>query len=142
MLMPITHNSLLLIARLLFSMIFLFAGIGKIIDFNGTVVYMQSAGITFFPAWLAMLAIIFEVGGGLAVLLGWHARLGAAALFVFTGLVTFAIHHFWSYSADASQLQMILFMKNISMMGGALYIFCFGAGAYSIDAKYNRSGII
>jgi putative oxidoreductase len=81
------------------------------------------------------LSIVFELGGGIAILLGWRTRFGALLLFVFTLLVTFAIHHFWSYPSTAAQMQMIQFMKNLAILGGCLYIICFGAGGYSIDAR-------
>ncbi|MFA6037257.1 MAG: DoxX family protein [Legionellales bacterium] len=129
------HNLVLLCARILFSEIFIFSGISKIMGFDATLAYMQSAGVNWHPIGLEIIAIILELGGGLLVLLGWHTRLGAAAVFLFTLLTTFLIHHFWSYSADAAQLQMIMFMKNLTIMGGALYIFAFGAGAYSVDKK-------
>jgi putative oxidoreductase len=100
--------------------------------------YVESVGLTFYPTALVVIAIIFELGGGLAVLLGWHTRFGAMILFIFTLTVSLAIHHFWSYAFEDRQLQMILFMKNLSILGGALYIYCFGAGRYSIDAKLNK----
>ncbi len=139
MLSTSSQNTLLLIARVLFAGIFVFSGWGKIMGFAATLAYIQSAGITFFPVGLLTLAIIFEFGGGLLVLFGWHTRLGAAALFIFTLLTSFLIHHFWSYPPEAAQLQMIQFMKNIAILGGALYIFCFGAGGFSLDAKQRRS---
>lgn len=133
-----SHNFLLLLARLLFSAIFIFSGFGKIFAFADTVGYMQSAGITFYPMLLGTIALVLELGGGLLILLGWHTRIGAAAVFIFTLLVSFMIHHFWSYPADMAQIQMIQFMKNMAILGGALYIFCYGAGAYSIDAKLKK----
>jgi putative oxidoreductase len=129
------HNTVLLIARILFAAIFIFSGIAKVIGFQGTLDYMTSAGLTWHPAALEIIAIILELGGGLLVLIGWHTRLGAASLFLFTLLTSFLIHHFWTYPTDMAQMQMIMFMKNLAIMGGALYIFAFGAGAYSVDKK-------
>ncbi len=134
----LNQNWTLLIGRILFSLIFILSATNKIFDFPGTIAYMQSAGIILYPGLLAVIAIIFELGGGLMVLLGWHIRLGAALLFLFILAVSFAVHHFWSYPPEMTQIQMILFMKNISMMGGALYIYTFGAGAYSVDAHMKK----
>ncbi|MFI4954287.1 MAG: DoxX family protein [Gammaproteobacteria bacterium] len=131
-------NLLLLIGRILFSFIFIFSGAGKIFGFAGTVAYMENAGVSFYPSLFAIVAIIFELGGGVLVLLGWHTRLAAALLFIFTLAVSFVIHHFWSYPPEVAQIQMIMFMKNMAMMGGALYIYSFGAGAYSLDARLKK----
>ncbi len=132
---PKAHNTVLLMARILFSAIFIFSGIAKIIGFQATLAYMTSAGLSWHPVGLEIIAIILELGGGLLVLLGWHTRLGAACLLLLTLLTSFLIHHFWSYPADMAQMQMIQFMKNMAMIGGALYIFAFGPGAYSVDKK-------
>jgi putative oxidoreductase len=132
------HNLLLLLARILFSAIFIFSGFGKITGFSGTLAYMESAGVTWHPMLLGIIAIVLELGGGLLILLGWHTRIGAASVFIFTVLTSFMIHHFWSYPPEAAQMQMIQFMKNMAILGGALYIFCCGAGAYSVDAKLHR----
>ncbi|MGA2654653.1 MAG: DoxX family protein [Gammaproteobacteria bacterium] len=129
------QNAILLLARILFSGIFIFSGFGKLMDFQPALDYMVSAGLTWHPAFVQVVAIIFELGGGLLVLFGWHTRVGATALFIFTLLTCFLIHHFWSYPMEVAQMQMIQFMKNITIMGGALYIIVFGPGDYSMDKK-------
>lgn len=135
MLNPALHNTLILIARIFFSAIFISSAIGKIMGFTGTLAYIEAAGLAWHPLALEVVAIAFELIGGLLVLLGWHTRFGAALLVIFTLTTTFLIHHFWSYPPEAAQMQMIQFMKNIAITGGALYIFCFGAGRYSIDGR-------
>ncbi|MGE6441944.1 DoxX family protein [Psychrobacter sp. NPDC078409] len=115
------------LGRLLLSIIFIFAGIGKITDYATTQGYMESVGV---PGMLLPLVIAFEVLGGIAILLGYKAR---PIAFLFTGFsIVSAIlfHQFW-----VDESQMISFMKNISIAGGFLMIFAHGAGAYSIDNK-------
>ena len=115
------------LGRLLLSIIFIFAGIGKITDYVTTQGYMESVGV---PGMLLPLVIAFEVLGGIAILLGYKAR---PIAFLFTGFsIVSAIlfHQFW-----VDESQMISFMKNISIAGGFLMIFAHGAGAYSIDNK-------
>lgn len=129
-----SQNWATLIARILFALIFILSGINKIFAFESTVSYMQASGVTFYPNILAIIATCFELGGGILILIGFYTRLGAVLLFAFTLAVTFAIHHFWNYSAEFAQIQMINFMKNLAMLGGTLYIWSFGAGDYSLDA--------
>jgi len=121
-----------LVGRLLMAFIFLFSAYGKITGFDGTVGYIASKSLPL-PQLLTVGAIIVELGGGLMVLLGWKARLGAAALFIFTGLAALFFHNFWAAAADQMQNQMIHFMKNITIMGGLLYVVVYGSGPLSVD---------
>ncbi len=124
-----------LIGRLLIAFIFLFAGYGKITGFEGTVGYIASKSLPM-PQLAAIGAIIVELGGGLMLVLGLRARWAAAALFVFTALAALIFHNFWAVPADqpmVAQDQMIHFMKNISMLGGLLYVVVHGSGPISLD---------
>jgi putative oxidoreductase len=79
---------------------------------------------------------ILAVAGGLSVVLGFHARVGAWLLVLFLVPVTLMMHAFWSVpEPQAAQMQMVSFMKNLSMLGGALMIAYFGAGPLSLDAR-------
>lgn len=124
-----------LIGRILMAFIFLFSAYGKITGFEGTVGYIASKSLPL-PQVAAIGAIIVELGGGLMVLLGWKARLGAAALFVFTALAALFFHNFWTV-ADPMQMQnqMIHFMKNVTIMGGLLYVVVYGSGPLSVERK-------
>jgi len=115
------------LGRLLLTIIFIFAGIGKITDYATTQGYMESVGV---PSMLLPLVIAFEVLGGIAILLGYKARLIAFLFAGFSIVSAIIFHQFWT-----DESQMISFMKNISIAGGFLMIFAHGAGAYSIDNK-------
>jgi len=107
------------------------SGFGKITDDAGTQGYMEMMGV---PGALLPLVILTEVGGGLAVILGWQTRLAALALAGFT-LISAIIFH-----ADfADQTQMIMFLKNVSIAGGFLFLVAKGAGAYSLDNRQKRA---
>jgi putative oxidoreductase len=121
-----------LVGRILMAFIFLFAGYGKVTGFEGTVGYIASKGLPL-PQIAAVGAIIVELGGSILMFIGWKARWAAAALFVFTGLAALFFHNFWAVPAAQAQDMMIHFMKNISMMGGLLYVVVYGSGPVSID---------
>jgi putative oxidoreductase len=121
-----------LVGRILITAIFLFAGFGKVTGFDGTVAYIASKGLPL-PQLAAIGAILVELGGGVLVLVGWKARWAAAALLVFTGLTALIFHNFWAVPADQAQNQMIHFMKNISIMGGLLYVVVHGSGPVSVE---------
>lgn len=121
-----------LIGRLLIALIFVFAGFGKIGGFEGTAGYIASKGLPL-PHLLAIGAIIVELGGGLALAAGWKTRWAALALFVFTALTAVLFHAFWAAPADQAQNQMIHFMKNLSILGGLLFVFAHGSGPFSLD---------
>jgi putative oxidoreductase len=124
-----------LLARILLAVPFIPSGIGKIFDFDGTARMMASEGMPLAAVFLAG-AIFIEIFGGIALLLGFKARLGATMLIVFLIAATFVFHDFWTFQGAEQQAQMIQFFKNIGLLGGLIAIFAFGAGAFSLD---NRS---
>jgi len=128
------QNPLTLIGRLLFALLFLPAGISKIAGFAGTVGYIGSKGLPM-PALGAVIAIIVEVGGSLALVSGFGTRIAALALAVFTLVATFFFHNFWGVPADQAMMQQLMFYKNIAVVGGLLVLAAHGAGGWSFDAK-------
>lgn len=120
------------IGRTLLALIFLFSGISKITGPEGTLGYMTSRGMPA-PQFFLVGAIALEIAGSLSVILGYKARLGAAALILFTVPTLFIFHNFWTYPPDQAQLQFIMFMKNLSMIGGLLLVVAFGSGPKSLD---------
>jgi len=123
-----------LAGRILLSIIFILAGYGKITGFSGTVNYMASHGLPF-PELLLPFVILIELGGGLMLLVGWKARIAALALFLFTIPATLVFHAFWSVDPAEAQLQRIMFLKNLAIMGGMLYVMAYGPGPLSLDKK-------
>jgi len=116
-----------LLGRILIALIFVMAGFNKITGFEGTVGYIASKGLPL-PEMLAIGAIIVELGGGLMLIAGWYTRWAAAAIFVFTAMTAVLFHNFWAMPPEEAQNQMISFMKNISIMGGLLYVMVYGNG--------------
>ena len=110
------------------------SGIGKIGGFAGTAGYMASKGLPMVEVLLAI-TIVIEIGAALMIIAGFKARLGATALFLWMLPVTFLFHNFWAMPADQQMIQQIMFMKNLGLMGGMLYIMAFGSGPVSVDKK-------
>ena len=131
------HNPLTLIGRILFAALFLPAGISKIVGFEGTVGLIASKGAPI-PEVAATIAIIIEIAGGLALILGFKARWAALALAIFTLVATLIFHNYWTLPADKQMMQQLMFMKNIAIIGGLLTLAAWGAGSWSIDGKNRR----
>ena len=121
------NQTIHLVGRILLSVIFIMAGIGKIMDPAGTVGYMQSAGV---PGILLWPTTALELLGGLAIIFGFQARLAAFALAGFSIAAALIFHHNF-----ADQMQMIMFLKNFSLAGGLLLLASSGATAYSLDGR-------
>ncbi len=130
------HFSLL--GRLLLALLFVPAGLMKITGFSGTVGYIASVGLPL-ASLGAVLAIVVEVGAGLALALGWRTRWAALVLAVFTLAATVLFHNFWAMPADQAFVQQLMFFKNIAVVGGLLVVAAFGAGSLSLDAKAARA---
>lgn len=131
------QNPLALVGRILLALIFITSGFSKITGFDGTVGYIASAGVPM-ASIAAVLSIVVELGGGLAVAFGFMTRWAALALAVFSVVVGFIFHTYWAVPADQVMMQQINFWKNISIAGGFLVLAAFGPGAISIDAKRGR----
>jgi putative oxidoreductase len=122
-----------LLGRLLFALIFLMSAP---MDFSSqTIAYAASQGVPF--ASIAVpLAGVIALAGGLSVLLGYRARIGAWLIVLFLAAVTPMMHNFWAVADPTMhQMQFIMFLKNLSMLGGALFISQTGAGPWSLDAR-------
>jgi len=118
----------MLIGRIFLVLIFLQSGIGKIENFGGMAQYMASYGMPYTNFFLVG-AIFFELVGSATVILGYFARFGALLLLIFLIPTTLIFH-----SNFADQVQMIMFMKNVSMLGGCLIVLASGAGRFSLDS--------
>jgi putative oxidoreductase len=123
-----------LAGRILLASIFLMSGYGKIGGFAGTAGYMASKGLPMVEVLLAI-TIVIELAAAAMIIAGFKARLGATALLLWMIPVTFIFHNFWAMPADQQQIQSIMFMKNLGLMGGMLYIMAFGSGPMSVDKK-------
>ena len=122
------------VGRFLLALIFVLSGWGKIAGFEGSVAYMASKGMPF-PQFLLPGAILIELGGGLALMLGWKARWAALAIFLFCIPTTLIFHNYWAVPPEQAQNQMIHFLKNLAVMGGLLYVVAFGPGPFSVGGS-------
>jgi len=132
------NNLLTLIGRLLLAALFLPAGLSKITGFEGTVGYIGSVGLPV-PALAAVVAIVVEVLGGAALIVGYQTRLAAAALALFTLVASVFFHAFWAVAPEQAFVQQLMFFKNIAVVGGLLVLAAAGAGALSLDAKQHAA---
>ena len=119
-----TAPYLITIGRVLMSVIFIQAGINKMFGYAGAQGYMEAAGVP------GALVILLEAGGGLAVLLGMFTRWSALLLAGFCVLAALLFH-----LHPDDQMQMISFMKNITIAGGFLVLAGAGPGALALDNR-------
>jgi putative oxidoreductase len=132
-------KAIALLGRILFSLMFLMSAIGH---FSAqTIQYAASQGVplaNFVVPASGLLAAL----GALSIILGYKAELGAWLIVIFLVPVTFTMHQFWAATDPAvHQMQLAMFMKNMSMLGGALLISYFGSGPLSIDQKYTETAL-
>jgi putative oxidoreductase len=133
----VNTNALVPFGRMLFSAIFLTAAPGHFSQ--QTIAYAAQQGVPFADI-LVPLSGIMAAAGGLSVLLGYRTRIGAALLAMFLIPVTIMLHNFWAIEDPMmAQMQQAMFLKNLSMLGGALLIAHFGPGPVSLDARRVRA---
>ena len=131
-------NPVILLGRFLFVLTFLLSAPTHFS--SQTIVYAASQGVPLASLALPLSGVI-ALAGGLSILLGYRARIGAGLIVLFLAAVTPMLHKFWAVSdPKMRQMQFIMFMKNVSRLGGALLITKLGPGPWSLDAqrKWNR----
>ena len=128
------QDTLALIGRILIAYLFIPAGFGKLMGFAGTVGYITSAGLPL-PQVAAAIAIIVELGFGIALVVGFQTRLVALGLALFTVATALFFHKYWAVPDAMKMMQTINFNKNIAIAGGLLALAAFGAGRFSIDKR-------
>lgn len=124
---------LMFFGRIGIALIFLLAGAHKLMNFDIYHKMLADKGFQYIPIVIFIAAFI-EILGSLSVILGWKTRWGAILLFLFLIPTTLIFHNFWDYVEPAARdLQMVMFFKNLAILGGLLYIIAFSAGGISID---------
>jgi putative oxidoreductase len=124
-----TSAALPFVGRTLIATIFLLSGASKIAAPAMTIGYIQSVGLPL-PTLGFLIALLVEIGGGVALVVGYRTRLVAAIMALFTIATALAFHN-----NLADQNQFIHFFKNVAMAGGLLQVVAFGAGRFSLDAR-------
>jgi putative oxidoreductase len=133
---PVLQGVLSVAGRVALATIFILAAVGnKIPNFSAVSGYMAAKGVPA-PQFLLVGAIAFLLVGGISVVVGYKARIGAFLLLVFLILASYYFHDFWRLTDPAEQQeQTIQFMKNLSMMGAMLFLMANGPGAWSLDGR-------
>jgi putative oxidoreductase len=129
------HGPITLLGRFLFALIFLMAG--PMHFSSQDIGYAASQGIPLASITVPLTGVIAFLGG-LSILLGYRARLGAWLIVLFLAGVTPMMHNFWAVTDPMMhQIQLVMFLKNVSMLGAALFITQVGSGPWSLDARRN-----
>ena len=121
------------LARILVVAIFVYTGISKLTHFDGTSHMIAEKGIPL-AAVATAIAILIELGGAIAIIIGWQTKLAAAIQFVYLIFITITYHNFWAAPPQLHDVQLLNFLKNIGIMGGLLFLATRGAGASAVDS--------
>lgn len=124
---------LILIGRILLAWVFVGSAYGALFNFSGSVGYFRSLNLPA-PELFTIVNLAVEALISVGLILGVGTRYCAVLTFVFVLAATIVAHRYWEYPAGAQQMgQYNNFLKNISIMGGAMLIFVTGAGRFSFD---------
>ena len=121
--------------RVLLGLYFLVPGVMKILGFAGMLAYMTQHGVPL-TAPLLVLTIVLQVGGGLALIVGWQTKLAAFLLAGLTIVICVFMHDFWNVYPGVDQAHETQnFIKNLGIFAGLLLLAARGAPRASIDAR-------
>jgi putative oxidoreductase len=130
------NTAVVVAGRVLFSLLFITSGLGHFS--RQTIAYATSQGVPWASIAVPLSGLV-ALAGGLSILLGYRARFGAWLIALFLVPVTLMMHKFWTVGDPMmAQVQEIMFLKNITILGGALLISQFGAGPVSLDSYRER----
>lgn len=132
-----TKNSdlMILIGRILLAWIFVGSAYGAMTNFSGSVSYFRSLNLPA-PELFTTTTVALEVLMSAGLILGIGTRYCAVLVFLFVLLSTAIAHRYWEYPAGPQQIgQYNNFLKNISIMGGAILILVTGGGRFCLDRK-------
>lgn len=121
-----------LLGRIFISLIFFWEAYDSIAFFDSVKRTMTNYGITWNQDFLLITVIVFLIIGGLFILIGYKAPIGAILLLIYWIPVTFMVYSFWNDPVSERRMASILFMKNMAIIGGLLMIVVNGAGRFSI----------
>ena len=124
---------IVLLGRFLFVLIFVMSGPRHFM--NQTIGYAASQGVPVASIAVPLSGVLALVGG-LSILLGYRAKIGAWMIALFLVCITPMMHKFWTVTDPMMyQMQFVMFMKNLSMLGATLFITQFGSGPWSLDSR-------
>jgi putative oxidoreductase len=126
------QSQTLLAGRILLGLLFLVSGIRKVMYYAGIIGYFTKLGFPV-PEVMVWLAIAFEIGGGILLIVGWQTRWAAWLLLAFVVVATAMAHRFWEYDAAQYANQLNHLLKNVAIIGGLLYVAVTGSGALGMD---------
>ena len=136
--MTFIDNLALLCGRILLAVLFLPAGVRKLMDLGGTAAYMTRMGVPA-PDVMALVAGAVEVSLPILLLIGVFPRVVAVLAGGFVVVATLTAHRFWEFADPAQQMmQQTQFLKNLGLIGGTMFYFVAGAGAFSVGGRGRR----
>jgi uncharacterized membrane protein YphA (DoxX/SURF4 family) len=136
--MPAAGAYGLLLARIGLSAVFLYSGFTKLVDWQSGLAETAGLGLPY-PTLALAATVLVQLGGGLMVLLGIGARLGAALLAAFTVVATVIAHAFWIHEGPARAQQLTVFLEHMAIAGGFLLLIICGPGRLSLDQVIGTS---
>ena len=119
-------NAVMLVGRILFAFMFVASGLNHLTKAEAMAGYAAYKKVPA-PKLANLLSGVLMILGGLSIIVGVYADLGAVVLAVLLVAMAVKMHDFWNAQGEAKQPEMIGFMKNISMAGGALFLFAYAA---------------
>ena len=126
------NANVMLAGRVLVALLFAYFGYLKLTGYGGTVNYFTKLQFPT-PEVAAILAIVIELAGGILLIIGWKTRWVAWLLAIYVVIATFIAHRFWTFEGAQVFNQTSHFFKNISIVGGLIYVAALGPGRLSVD---------
>jgi len=130
-------NSADLIGRLFIGLFFFYEAFDTMIFFDSTRDTLTNYGITFAQDWLIVGSILLLLIGGMSVIIGYYANVGAFLLLIYWFVFTVVVYSFWDDPIEVKSLHIKAFMRNMALCGGLLMIVANGARDWSVKRIFH-----
>ena len=124
-------NILDLLARIFISLVFLISAFRKIINYEGTVDWMEGFGV---PGFLLTPVIVLEIIAPLMIIVGYKVKIFSSLLSIFCIITAFI------FLNDFSN-QIVAFSKNIALASGFVFLAINGSQGLSLDNKLKKKNV-
>ena len=133
-----SYDEVLLVARVALGAIFVLSGYAKLAGLAAFSASLAARGVPAADVW-SLIGATVEFVGGVLIVLGLGIRYAALLMILFVIVATAISHRFWEFT-DPQQFraQQSQFMKNLSIIGGFVFLFATGGGRFTLDSLLRR----
>jgi putative oxidoreductase len=126
-----------LAGRILIGLVSIFEALDSIVFFKETKQTMNVYNLDYALNVILIVSIVFLLLGGIMVLIGYNARIGALLLLLYWLPYTCIVYSFWNDNPEVVRVQALMFLRSLGYCGGLCILIANGAGNLSVKRLFH-----